>query len=89
MKPLDSNFIGKGETKGYEFNLLGMTDRAFIYQRTGCGVRHYEVFKKMENRRFACISYPTSNAFGIGPGPSVISELRSKSITSCQVFSYD
>jgi hypothetical protein len=65
MKPLQPNFIGKGEVKGYKFSLLGMTDRAFIYQRTVCGVIHYEVFQKKLNSRFGCVSYPTSKAFGI------------------------
>ena len=65
MKQLESNFIGKGEVRGDHFSLLGMTDRAFIYQRTGCGVIHYEVFQKKLNSRFGCISYPTSRGFGI------------------------
>ena len=65
MKPLKTNFIGKGEVSPDHFSLLGMTDRAFIYQGTSCGVRHYEVFKKKENDRFGCISYRTSKAFGI------------------------
>jgi hypothetical protein len=65
MKQIESNFIGMGEVKGCEFSLLGKTDRAFIYQKYYGGVGHYEVFKKKENDRFGCISYPTSKAFEI------------------------
>ena len=65
MKLLKSNFIGKGEVKGYEFRLLGMTDRAFIYEVDTGNSKYYEVFKKKLNDRFGCISYPTSKAFGI------------------------
>ncbi|WKK66511.1 hypothetical protein [Lutimonas zeaxanthinifaciens] len=65
MKQLQSNFIGKGEVKGYKFSLLGMTDRAFIYEVNSGGSKHYEVFKKRLNHLFGCISYPTSKAFGI------------------------
>ena len=65
IKPLKSNFIGKGEVKGFKMGLLGMTDRALIYEvDTGDSI-YYEVFKKTVNHRFACISYPTSKSFGI------------------------
>ena len=65
MKQLASNFIGKGEVKNYQFSLLGMTDRAFIYEVDTGDSKYYEVFKKKVNHRFACISYPTAKAFGI------------------------
>ena len=65
MKLLKSNFIGKGEVKGYEFRLLGMTDRAFIYEVNTGNSKYYEVFKKKVNHRFGCLSYPTSRGFGI------------------------
>ena len=65
MEPLKPNFIGKGEVSGYQFTLLGMTDRAFIYEVDTGDTKYYEVFKKTVNHRFACISYPTSKAFGI------------------------
>ena len=65
MEPLKSNFIGKGEVKGYKFSLLGMTDRAFIYEVDTGHSKYYEVFKKNVNHRFGCISYPTSRGFGI------------------------
>lgn len=62
---LPQHFIGKGEVKGYEFRLLSKTDKAFIYEVSSSGTKHYEVFKYRINKRFSCISYPNSKAFGI------------------------
>lgn len=65
IKPLPKQFQGKGEVKGYLFNQISKTDKAFLYEVGQGGTKHYEVFKKKINRRYACISYPTSKAFGI------------------------
>jgi hypothetical protein len=65
MKPLEKNFIGFGEVKGYKFTQISKTDKAFIYEVSSGGSKHYEVFKRIVNKRFVCESYPTSNAFGI------------------------
>lgn len=46
------------------FTEIRQTDRGFIYEVEHGGRRHYEVFKKRLNRRFATISYPGSKAFG-------------------------
>ena len=64
MKPLKVQFEGKGEVKGYDFTQIRQTDKAFLYEVSSGGSKHYEVFLKRINRRFACISYPTSKAFG-------------------------
>ena len=65
MKKLPKEFIGKGEIKGFEFRLLSKKPNAFLYQVNTGNQIHYEVFKRIENKRFGCISNPTSKAFGI------------------------
>ncbi len=65
MKPLPKHFTGKGEVKGYLFTQISQTDKAFIYEVSSGNSKHFEVFKKYLNTRFACVSYPTSRAFGI------------------------
>ena len=65
MKELKKVFIGRGEVKGFKFTQIHYTNRAFLYEiNTGESI-YYEVFKKVLNRRFACVSYPTSDHFGI------------------------
>jgi len=51
--------------KGYSFAMIGMTEKAFIYEVSANGKKHHEVFKKKINKRFACVSYPQSKSFGI------------------------
>ena len=65
IKSLKTKFEGRGEVKGYLFTLLGMTNRAFLYEVSSKNSKHYEIFKKVINKRFACVSYPTSKVFGI------------------------
>ncbi len=66
MKPLEIEFIGRGEVKGFKFRQISATDRAFLYEVSPTNTNvHYEVFKLKINKRFNCISYPTSKAFGV------------------------
>ena len=65
IKPLKTQFEGRGEVRGYHFTLLGMTNRAFLYEVSSCDRKHYEVFKKRINKRFSCVSYPICHGFGI------------------------
>lgn len=66
MKPLETEFIGRGEVKGFKFRQISATDRAFLYEVTSTNMNvNYEVFKLKNNKRFDCISYPTSKAFGV------------------------
>ena len=64
MKNLKKQFRGIGEVKGYQFTQIRSADNAFLYEVGWSGGKHYEVFKKVVNRRFACISYSTSRSFG-------------------------
>jgi len=67
MKELSKYFKGRGEVKGYIFKQIVRSHKAYIYEISSedSSRKHYEVFKKVENRRYNCISYPTSKAFGI------------------------
>ena len=65
MKALEKHFIGRGEVKGFEFTQLKSSDRAYLYQVNSGHSIYYEVFKKLINKRFNRVSYPTSKAFGI------------------------
>jgi len=65
ITPLQNCFFGRGEVSGYKFTQISKTDKAFIYEVSSGGSKHYEVFKRFVNKRFACESYPTSKAFGI------------------------
>ena len=62
MKELQKTFEGKGEVKGVIFTQLKANEYAYIYGRTD---GYYEVFKRIENKQFNCISYPKSTSFGI------------------------
>ena len=65
MKELKTDFIGRGEVKGFEFTQLKKTEFGYIYAvNTGDRV-HFEVFKRKENRKFNCISYPKTKSFGV------------------------
>lgn len=65
MRELEKSFKGKGEVKGYNFTQMTLTDKAFLYEVERDGKFHYEVFKRVENNRFGCVSYPSSKSFGI------------------------
>ena len=65
MKQLQQQFQGRGEVKGYTFTQIRVTDKGFIYSKELNGSLSYEVFKRKENKLFDCISYPTSNSFGV------------------------
>ena len=67
IKPLKTQFSGKGEVLGYMFTQLEKGSNSYLYE-----VRnednddiHYEVFKKKINTQYDCISYPRSKSFGI------------------------
>lgn len=66
MKELDKVFIGRGEVKGFYFEQVAKSDKAYIY-RVQCarGTRpYYEIFERRINTQFDNVSYPKSKAFG-------------------------
>ena len=64
MKELQEQFIGIGQVKVFAFTQIEKTASCYIYEVKSEGTIYYEVFKRMENTRFGCVSYPTNNAFG-------------------------
>ena len=65
MRELELSFIGKGQVKGFKFTQIKKNEFGFIYEVKDCGQIYYEVFKRKENVRFNCVSYPSNKAFGI------------------------
>lgn len=65
MKELEKQFTGIGEVKGFTFTQIKQNEVGFIYEVESLGSKHYEVFKRRENSRFGCVSYPKSKSFGI------------------------
>ena len=64
LKELKKEFIGRGEVIGFEFRQIRVTNRGFLYEVTGCGIKRYEVFKKRVNTLYGTYSYPRSKSFG-------------------------
>ena len=66
MKQLKKYFEGVGEVRGYSFKQISSIEGLlYVYEVKGVNTTHYEVFRHVENKRFNCISYPRSAAFGI------------------------
>lgn len=65
MKQLEQTFIGKGEVKGFVFNQVKKSEKAYIYEVSDEGKIHFEVFKHVENSMYDNVSYPRSKSFGI------------------------
>ena len=66
LRELPIEFVGTGEVRGFQFRQVSRTMFGYIYEvrvpgKSGC---HYEVFRRMENARFGCVSYPKSKSFG-------------------------
>lgn len=66
MRELPMEFVGVGEVRGFRFRQIARTDVGYVYEvvMPESGLRHYEVFRRMENERFGCVSYPKSKSFG-------------------------
>ena len=68
MKPLQKEFDGIGEVKGFRFKQLKSNGKAYIYevyQDSSNSPTHYEVFEHRENNQYNVVSYPRSAAFGV------------------------
>lgn len=65
MTELKEYFSGRGQVKGYVFNQIKKSKHAYIYEVKGEIKIHYEVFKRMENEMYDCVSYPTDKGFGV------------------------
>ncbi len=66
LKELPVEFVGRGEVRGFEFRQIMKSDKGYIYEVRQLELKpYYEVFRRIENHRFGCISYPGSSSFGI------------------------
>lgn len=67
MKELKTEFIGIGEVRGFRFKQLHNNGYAYVYEvyNPDANKCHYEVFERVENAIFGCISYPKSKSFGV------------------------
>lgn len=66
LRELPLEFVGVGEVRGFLFRQVSRTMFGYIYEVRVPGAEecHYEVFRRMENARFGCVSYPKSKSFG-------------------------
>ena len=66
LRELPVEFVGTGEVRGFQFRQVSRTMFGYIYEVRVPGTEecHYEVFRRMENARFGCVSYPKSKSFG-------------------------
>lgn len=66
LKELPLEIVGRGRVKGFLFRQIAKSDRGYIYEVTQPGLPvHFEVFKRIKNQRFNCISYPAGNSIGV------------------------
>lgn len=67
MKELRKEFIGVGEVRGYQFKQLHENGYAYVYEVVNPEEKrpYYEVFERVENTIFDCVSYPKSKSFGV------------------------
>lgn len=65
MKELKECFVGKGQVRGFLFTQIKKSNYGFIYKVETEGKTHYEVFKRKENNKYDCVSYPSNKSFGI------------------------
>ena len=66
LRELPVEFVGVGEVRGFVFRQVSRTMFGYVYEVRVPGKEgsHYEVFRRMENARFGCVSYPKSKSFG-------------------------
>ena len=66
LRELPVEFVGVGEVRGFLFRQVSRTMFGYIYEVRVPGAEecHYEVFRRMGNARFGCVSYPKSKSFG-------------------------
>ena len=65
MRELKTEFDGRGQVKGFKFTQIEKSSNVYLYEVKSGSQTHYEIFKRKENTRFNCVSYPSNKAFGI------------------------
>lgn len=65
LKELETKFEGKGEVRGFTFEQIQKSKKAYLYKITNVfGQTHWEVFRRKINKQFNCVSYPRAKSFG-------------------------
>ena len=65
IRLLPDEFIGIGEVKGFHFKKIMTDPRYYVYQVTDEGKRHFELIKRVINKKYNKEYYPKSKEFGI------------------------
>jgi len=79
MKELETEFEGKGSTKGFHYLQIRISDMAYLYkvEDTEDNYSWYEIFRRVENKGGTYniggvdvffepkVSYPNDNSFGV------------------------
>jgi hypothetical protein len=65
IKQIPTEFIGRGEVRGFKYSKLDSPNGGFIYAVDNNGTKYYEYFLERINKQFNNVSYPSSKAFGV------------------------
>ena len=69
IKILPTDFVGKGEVKGFHFRQIKRSSKASIYEVNVQGIIHYEVFEMRifltPKTKEPYEAYPKANSFGV------------------------
>lgn len=63
-KLLSKQFEGRGEVKGFTFTQLESSPKAYLYEVSTQGSKHYEVIARKINTLYNTETYPSSKSFG-------------------------
>jgi hypothetical protein len=60
IRELAVTIEGRGEVKGFIFEQVKASEKAYIYKSTSEDNVYFEVFRKKVNTQFGIVSYPKS-----------------------------
>ena len=63
-KELPEIFVGRGESRGFNFKQLKKSEKCYLYEVSFSGAVYYEIFKRKVNTLYNIVSYPGSKSFG-------------------------
>lgn len=64
IRLLPDEFIGRGEVKGFYFKKIMTDPRYYVYEITDEGQKHFELIKRVINKKYNKEYYPKSVEFG-------------------------
>ena len=65
LRLLPAEFTGIGEVNGFQFKRIIENPKYYVYQVTDEGKRHFELIKRVINKKYNKEYYPKSKEFGI------------------------